>query len=82
MGGPGGEDAAVGERREGKLAAHFHFLLCISIEIMLSGELDAGAVRGVCLDDDFAFEFAASGASGDLGDELEGALSGPEIRNV
>ena len=34
------------------------------------------------MDDDFAFEFAASGASGDLSDELEGTLTGAEIRNM
>ena len=37
---------------------------------------------GEGLDDDFAFEFTASGTSGDLGDELEGALAGAEIGDV
>ena len=37
---------------------------------------------GEGLDDDFAFEFAASGATGDLGDELEGALAGAEVGDV
>ena len=77
-----GEDAAVREGREAELAAHFHFLFRVSIEVMLAGELDAGAVRGESLDDDFAFKLAASGTPGDLGDELEGALARAEIRDV
>lgn len=34
------------------------------------------------MDEDFAFEFAASGAPGDLGEELEGALGGAEVGDV
>lgn len=82
VGGAGGEDAAVGEGREGELLAHFHFLFCVAFEIVFTGELDAGAVGGECLDDDFAFEFASAGAAGYLGDELEGALCSAEIRDV
>lgn len=82
VGGAGGEDSAVGEGREGKLAAHFHFLLGVAIEVVLAGELNAGAVGSEGLDDDFALEFAAPGAPGDLGDELKGALAGAEVRDV
>ena len=34
------------------------------------------------MDDDVAGEFAATSASGDLGEELEGAFAGAEIRSV
>jgi len=37
-----GEDAAVGEGRERELAAHFHFLFRVAIEIMLASELYGG----------------------------------------
>jgi len=39
-------------------------------------------MRGEGLDDYFALELAASSTAGDLGDELKGALSGTEIRDV
>jgi len=39
-------------------------------------------VGGEGLDDDFAFEFAASRSAGDLSDELEGALACAEVWDV
>ncbi len=82
VGGSCGEDAAVGEGGKAELAAHFHFLLRVAIEVVIAGELDAGAVGCECLDDDFAFEFSPPGPPCDLGDELEGALAGAEVRDV
>ena len=82
VGGAGGEDSAVGEGWEAEVAAHFHFLEGVTIEIMAAGELDAGAVWGEGLDDDFALQLAAPGPPSDLGDELEGALAGAEVWDV
>ena len=39
-------------------------------------------MRSECLDDDLALEIAPPGAAGDLGDELERALAGAEVRDV
>ena len=64
------------------MAAHFHFLFRVAIEVMFARELDAWRVRGEGCCDDFAFKFAAPGASCDLGDELKGAFTRTEIRNV
>ena len=41
-----------------------------------------GTVRGRGLDDDLARQVAATGAAGDLGEELEGALAGAEVGGV
>ena len=71
--------------REGwktELATHFHFLFRVTIEIMFARKLDAWRMRCESLDNDFAFKFAASGASSDLGDKLEGAFSRAEIWDV
>ena len=68
--------------REVEFAAKFEFLLAKAIKVMASSVLDAGCVRGAGLNEDFAFQFAASGASGDLGEELEGALGGAEVGDV
>ncbi len=45
-------------------------------------ELHGGTVRRVGLDEDLALRFAAAGAAGDLGEQLEGALGGAEVGQV
>ena len=72
----------MGIGREGKLAAEFHFLLGKAVEVVLAGELDGRRVRRKGLDDDLALEIPATGAAGDLGDELESALAGAEVRDM
>ena len=49
---------------------------------MLDGALEGAVVGGVGLDDDESGEVAPSGASGDLGDELEGAFGGAEVGDM
>ena len=51
----------MGEGGEAELAAHFHLLLGVAIEVVLAGELDAGAVGGEGLHDDFALKLTAPG---------------------
>ena len=72
----------MGVRREGELAPELHFLLGKAVEVVLAGELNRRRVRGEGLDDDLAFKIAPPGAAGDLGDELEGALAGAEVRHM
>ena len=43
------------------------------------GILDGVVILEISLQNDFAGSLAASGASGDLGEELEGALGGAEV---
>ena len=76
------QQRAVGEGREAELAAELEFLLGVAVEVVVAGELDGGRVGGEGLDDHLALEFAAAGASGDLGEQLEGALAGAEIGDV
>lgn len=76
------ENGAAGEGREVELLAHFELLLGEAVEVVVAGELDARGVGGEGLDDDFAFEFAATGAAGDLGEELEDAFAGTEVGDV
>ena len=70
------------ERRKGELAAKLHFLLGIAVEVMLAGVLDGRRVGREGLHDHLALQITATGAAGDLGDELERALAGAEVRDV
>lgn len=65
-----------------EVGAVFEFLFGVAIVVGMTGELDGRTVGGVGLDEDFTFDFAASGASGDLGEELEGAFGGAEVGEV
>ena len=65
-----------------ELFAKFDFLLVKAGEVVAAGVLDRRMKRRERLDDDFAFDIAASGAPGDLGEELEGAFARAEIRHV
>src|SRR5207244_1430556 len=47
--------------------------------VLLDGGLDGGIVGEEGLEDDAAGGIATTGSAGDLGDELEGTLSGAEI---
>src|SRR5690554_4472225 len=49
--------------------------------VVLGGE-EAVVLRGVGLNDDLSGAVGAAGAAGDLGEKLEGALGGAEVREV
>ena len=53
-----------------------------AFEVVVAGELDAGALGREGLHDNLAGHFTAARASGDLGEELEGAFASAEIGNV
>lgn len=61
------------------LPPEFDFLFPKSIEIVVSSKLDTRAERGETLDENLAFDIAASRPSCDLGEELEGAFTCSEI---
>ena len=68
--------------REVVFLAEFEFLFDEAEEVVVARELDGGAVGDEGLDEDFAFHFAAARASGDLGEEGEGALASAEVGGV
>ena len=72
----------MSERREITALAELQLLLEIPGEIVMPRELNGRTKRRVGLDENFARRFAAARPSGHLGEELEGALSGPEIGQV
>ena len=80
--GADGDEDDVRERREVAVLAEFELLFEIAGEIVVARELDRGTERREGLDEDFALHFAAAGAAGDLGEELEGAFAGAEIGHV
>ncbi len=82
VGGSGGEEGESGEGRILKLLADFEFLGGKTEVIVVAGELDGGGVGGGCLDDDFASEVSPTSSTGDLGEELEGAFTGPKVGSV
>lgn len=75
-------DDDVGERGEGgiaEVAAELDFLFVEERVVLRGGEAD-GVVIGIDgLDDDLAGGLSPAGASGGLGEELEGAFGGAEI---
>ena len=50
--------------------------------VMLPGVLDGRMERCETLDDDFTFDIATTGATGDLDEKLESAFAGAEVRQV
>jgi hypothetical protein len=82
VGGSGEEEGDVGEGGVAELLADIEFLGDEAVEVVVSCELDGGAVRGGGLDDDFSGHRSAAGAAGDLGEELEGAFAGAEVGGV
>ncbi len=60
-------------------AAELHLLGDEAGEVVACGHLHGVVVGVVGLDEDFAGEVAASGASADLGEELEDAFGGAEV---
>jgi len=82
VGGSCEEEGEVGEGGVAELLTHIEFLGDEAIEVVVTGELDGGTVWSGSLDDDFAGQVAATGAAGDLGEELEGALAGAEVGGV
>ena len=79
MTGTGEKKSEVGEGRIAKLSAHLEFLIDEAFKVMVSGELDGRGVRCSRLNDDLTGHCSPPGASGDLGEELEGAFSSPEV---
>ena len=77
-----GEEEDVGERGVEELAAVVELLAGVAVVVVVPGVLDGGAVRGVGLDEDLAKLLATTGATGDLDEELEGALGGAEVGEV
>ena len=82
MTGTSEKKSKVGEGWIAKLSAHLEFLIDESFEVMVSGELDGRGVRRSRLNDDFTGHCSTPGASGDLGEELEGTFSSPEVGSV
>ncbi len=72
----------MGEGRVLKLLADIEFLGDEAVEVVVTGKLDGGGVGGGGLDDDFSGEVSTTGAAGDLGEELEGALTSAEVGGV
>ena len=62
--------------------AVLHLLFDEGVEVVLGRALDGVVVRVVGLHQDVAGQLAASGASGDLGEQLEDALGGAEVRQA
>jgi len=69
-----------GERRIVQDAAEVSFLLVEGNVVLLGGVLDRVMFGIVGLDENFSGEFAASRASGNLREQLEGALGGAKVR--
>lgn len=82
VGGSCKEEGEVGEGRVGELLADVEFLGGEAIEVVVPCELDGGGVGGGGLDDDFSGQGPSSGATGDLGQELEGAFACAEVGGV
>jgi hypothetical protein len=59
-----------------------NFLLPESLEIVVARELDRWTERGGTLDENFSSHVASTGATGDLGQQLKGPFSGPEIGHM
>ena len=73
----------IGERDVGRIVhplAVLHLALDQGVEIVLGRALDGVVVGMVSLHEDGAGKLAASGASGDLGEELEDALGSAKVR--
>ena len=60
--------------------AVLHLLFHKASEVMLGRALDGIVLRVVALDQDVAGQVSASGAAGDLGEQLEDAFRGAEVR--
>src|SRR5215472_8258269 len=71
MRGTDGDQDRVSKRREIATLAKLHFLLEIACEIVVAGKLNRRAKGRVSLHEDFAWRFAAPGASGNLGKKLK-----------
>lgn len=72
----------MGEGGVSELLANIEFLGDEAIEVVVSCKLDGGAVGGGGLDDDFSGHRSATGAAGDLGEELESTFAGAEVGGV
>ena len=84
LGVPAAEDVAdqVPVRRVAELGALLELGGGEAVEIEALGELDRVGGRLEALHDDHALEVAAARAAGDLGEELEGAFGGAEVRQL
>ena len=65
-----------------ELLAKFDFLFVEADVVVSASVLDGGMKGGEGLDEDFAFDVAAAGATGNLGKQLEGALAGAKVGEV
>src|SRR5215831_1444408 len=70
------------ERRKIAALSELLFLLEIAGKIVVARELNRGTERRVSLHENFARGFAASGASGDLGEKLKRAFARSEVRQM
>lgn len=77
-----GEESGMGKGWEFELAPEFEFLVRKALVVMVPSELDGRRVWSKGLNDDFSLHFPAPGASGDLGEKLEGSLPGTKVRSV
>lgn len=68
--------------REVVFLAELELLFDEAEEVVVARELDGGAVGDEGLDEDFAFHLAPACASGDLGEEGEGAFASTEVGGV
>src|SRR5580704_7945634 len=59
-----------------------NFLLPESLEIVVARELDRWTEGGGTLDENFSRHVASTGATGDLGQQLKGPFSSPEIGHM
>ena len=69
-------------RRVAELGALLEFGDSEAMEVEAFGELDGIGGRLETLHDDHAFEVTPAGATGDLGEQLEGAFGGAEVRQL
>ena len=75
-------DEDVGQGGVGRVvhpAAELQFFFVEADEVVAGGVLHGVVILKISLQHDFAGRLAASGASGNLGEELEGALGGAEV---
>ena len=72
----------MGVGRVAKLFAELQLLIGVALEVVVAGKLDGGRVRGEGLNDDFAFEFAPTGAASDLSEKLKRAFACAEVWDV
>src|SRR5664280_2774974 len=70
------------ERRVVHPATEANFFFVESMVVVRGGELDGVVVGKKCLQHDFAGSVASPGASRNLGEQLEGALGGTEVRKT